>query len=563
MKYISNLDFLGSTHSLTINKNPIFQNYFGGLISILVIISTVSSAIYFGKDIWERKNSIVNTSFEGDPSPSQLKLDKERWDFFFGLQYKNKLFIDDSIYTVKSRLFTYTSEKGFEFQDFKTEACTEKSFTEKTFFLFNEYNFKGGRCISHNQTTEIMINKLGGQDDFKYIDISLYPCKNSSTNNTNSTVCKSKDVIDDYLKIGVFDVYTIYYNIQNQFLNPHKAAIYNDFYPVSSARFTHSIIFLSHSIVKSDVGWLMEELIEERGFNINRIKSNLYTKPEDDLRFVRFQFQLGNTIAIYSRKYMKLQELCAQIGGITKFLVLLGRLICYIDKTVSFQIYLVNQFFDEEVKGKEGKNISKRIGKININSQYDKDFSDDNLKNNHRELNQINNYVKSQGNLSIHMENTLFPSQITYPTRSKLSLSIFKRHFFYFCPNKSLFLKLKSGFSLLDRCLSIEQHIQNTREVRKIRFFLFSNYENDVLDRIGNPILKDKNEDYSIRKTGLNDENNSEFTELYSFINKDYDSVKESVSYSEDYLNNINMNRESFFNRIVNTYKTRPLCLNH
>lgn len=591
MNHLSKVDFLGSAQSLKINGKIIYKNIFGGIISILVVISTIFSAVYFGKEIWERNSPIVNSSYEVDSSPFELRLDKEKWDLFFGLQYKNKLFIDDSIYKVKSRVYSYTSSKGFKIEEFKTEECTEGSFSQNTFSLFNQYNFKSGRCISQNQTVDIMLNKLWGQEDFKYIEISLYPCINTTYIDNNSIKCKPKEIIDEYLMTGVFSIYTIYNNIQTKdYKSPFKMAIYNDFYPVSQKTFTHSIIFLMHSTIKSDIGWLMQELKEDRGFNINRIKQNFYTSNEEDSRFMRFQFQLANTIGIYTRKYMKLQELCAQIGGITKFLIIIGSVICYIDKNISYKEYLVNMFFDDDLKdnlnikknrsstNNKGKSFKNQIkpGKIsNINNfiQQNKNNSSINfIKNTYNKSNiQMNTQI-----INSSIRKTTYLDYIFFPIRSKLYINFLEKHvfFIFFCCCKSKkFSKLNKSFAILNETLTVEQHIHNTRDIRKIRFFLFSDYENDIFDRIGNPIVvtdkivgqenKEKRRNVkTIQKKKLNQYENG-FSELYSFVNKGYyDYIKDSIKYDNSYIEEVrnlnSTNREYYINKIMNVYETRP-----
>ena len=61
--FISKGDFLGSNPTISIRTCSNNQTIFGGLLSLLVVLGTISSAFYFGREIWEKKNAIVNSSF--------------------------------------------------------------------------------------------------------------------------------------------------------------------------------------------------------------------------------------------------------------------------------------------------------------------------------------------------------------------------------------------------------------------------------------------------------------------------------------------------------------------
>lgn len=221
MNFLTSVDQLGHNQFFKINGLTSFKNVFGGLISLFFIIAIFVCSIYFGRTILEKTNPITNSYIENDSSPAEIRLDKEKWDFFFGLQYKNKLYIDETIYTVKTRMYTFTSNV-FYIKDIKTEACTKDSFTNNTYSSFSKYNFNEAICISKTQNTDLMLNRLWGQEDFKYIEISLYPCRNETKNSSKSITCQSDEIINKYLKTGVFQ-YILYTTIFKQkTLNPHS-----------------------------------------------------------------------------------------------------------------------------------------------------------------------------------------------------------------------------------------------------------------------------------------------------------------------------------------------------
>lgn len=569
MNFLTSVDQLGHNQFFKINGLTSFKNVFGGLISLFFILAIFVCSIYFGRTILEKTNPITNSYIENDSSPAEIRLDKEKWDFFFGLQYKNKFYIDETIYTVKTRMYTFTSNV-FYIKDIKTEACTKDSFTNNTYSSFSKYNFNEAICISKTQNTDLMLNRLWGQEDFKYIEISLYPCRNETKNSSKTITCQSDEIINKYLKTGVFSIYTIYYNLQTKdFKSPFKMAIFNDFFPVSLNTFTHSIVFLMHSILYSDVGWFIEDYIEDYSINMNRIKYNFYLNSEEDGRFLRFQFQLASSIEKYTRKYMKIQELCALVGGIAKFLITILEFLVYFNKRISIKEYLVNCFYDDEYKTDisslnitvKNKNLSQYSNKsiVIVNEEKDKDKDKESIlkimNNSNREtikiIGQSNIKSKSESdlisnsnqksNLNINKNINLL---IYYPIRNKLNLNFLEKNLYCLCSNNIKLKKLKKGYEELERVLTIEQYIKNIRDLKKTRFFLFSQYENELFDKIGNPIFEDKN-----KKTT--------FFKMNSFVcNKE--EGRQYIKYDEEGINNNDLNDSKILSNLLDAYKTRP-----
>ena len=524
MSYVKNIDYIGLRPQLTIENSMIFQTKVGGLLSILIMLGTFAAAIFFGREMWEKSNPVINSSTVVDPSPGELVLDKLKWDFVFGLQYNNKLYIDDSIYQVKSTFFTF-SNGTFQEKDYKTEPCTVDSFYESTYNYFKSYGnlVQGGRCVSKNQDFKIQLNKLWGQQGFNYFDISLRPCVNSTT---SSIICKPQEVIDKYLASATFSVYTLNYYISTKnYTHPFSGAIFNDFYPVSKSTYTQSVIFFTHSIMDSDVGWLFSESDYQNAFALDRAKINFYLNNQADGRFLKFQYQLSNLKITTTRKYLKLQEFAYQIGGIAKFFVIVGMVINFFPSEFAYKEYLVNEFFDDnEIIKKQEENI----------------------------VNYQNNNKKEKALIEgIHL-----PNKIYFPKREKLKFNYFEVLFSCLLYGRSNKLKkLIKSFKLLRQHVSIENFLQITRNISKLRYFLLSNYENDLFDYIGNPVHDDnsRNRDY-----------NGGFYKMNNFVTEHNKEIENKIIYYDNnslYAIMPSLSSNKILRELLEVYNTRPSSL--
>ena len=463
----------------------------------------------------------------------------------FELQYNYSPYIDDSIYYSKVRMATFANG-NFNIQEVKTEECNKDSFYDETRSLFDDYSLNGIRCISKNQTSDIMLNGFWGQDNFKYITISLYPCTNSTL---SDVICKPQEVIDKYLHTATFGIYTLNNNVLTKdFENPFSPVIYNDFYAVSKNTFTHAILFLMHSNIYSDIGWLFQEINLKKGFCIDKPKVNLYLNAQEDTKFV--QFQLSDKIQVINRKYMKLQELCAQIGGIAKFLMILGKMLNFIYDDVSLREYIYNLFIDNE---------EKKISKIPLKVPQSKDSSfykvnqmniSNKLEEDPKSNNMINNFISNQQTKKPNNSVIEIPNFLYKPIRSNMRLSFIDKQIFC-CLKKqnSSLIKMNKGFNEINKHFSIEKILKNSIDLQKMKYFLFSNYELDLFNTIGNSVIE------------LDNKNNIKFNDFDFFI-MNYDNQNKHIRYDYDSIEILKSAYSDNFllSKLIKTYNKRPFA---
>lgn len=356
--WFTKLDLFSKRPHFYIHDSLFFQTKFGAFFSIIVSLLILTAGVYFGREIWLKDNPTVNTKFEVTPEPGELVLDKDKWDCFFGLQFNNTLFIDESFYTIKGRLFTYTNDNGLSDSEFNIEPCTENSLSETNKEIFSSYSHDNAYCISWNNTQTLSLQKMWGQEGFSYIDISIWPCINSTENNNS---CATPEELNNKLSIGVFDLYTIYYFVDStNYHEPYTKTVKNSFFAVSYKTFIHSILWIYHSEIKSDIGFLLTQEVKSEAFFIDSLQLNYYSEPETDSRYVRFQFQVTNYKQVYQRSYIKLQTFCAQLGGLINFFIICGTIICFSMNEFMYRNYLVNYFYDIDYEGYDKKEKGKK-----------------------------------------------------------------------------------------------------------------------------------------------------------------------------------------------------------
>jgi len=147
------------------------------------------------------------------------------------------------------------------------------------------------------------------------LTFKLYVCENT----TSSSNCTSSQEINKYLQNAYLGFYTIDNYIQtNNFTYPNAKAVGNFFLTVSKNYYTSTTLFYDTSVVTSDVGIVYSINEVTTSFNSNPLIKNINLSVSS--KFATFTLQLSNTKKLYFRKYMKVQETLAQVGGIVQFL---------------------------------------------------------------------------------------------------------------------------------------------------------------------------------------------------------------------------------------------------
>lgn len=103
-------DFIGIKPALRVNEKDQFKTPFGGFLCIIMLVCTTSACIYFGREVWEKNNPIVNSAELSLTEPLELKLDKVMFDFMFSNDLG--LINDPSIVNFHPTILSFKEEKG-------------------------------------------------------------------------------------------------------------------------------------------------------------------------------------------------------------------------------------------------------------------------------------------------------------------------------------------------------------------------------------------------------------------------------------------------------------------
>ena len=479
-EYLRIIDFFGHDPSFIIKNNLKYKTHIGGLLTLIVIIISVITLIFFSEELYSKKSPSVNLITEANLNPSKINF-FDNFEFIIGIQ--NDDFIvqrNESIYYAKGFLFqTIINSSGiFNIkEEIDLDSCDKALKNSINYELFKDLNLNNYYCFSKNQSkiniNNIYLNEYWGNNGFQMLQIKFYDCVNTDEYVIkNNITCASEEILKENLNLADLSLYFIDTFIStNNYKNPFQRGIHEYFYDVSKNFLLTLTQYYNHIEINDDSG-----LIFTTSNKINSFKlSDMITNKADERtgeHFLTLTLQLNNVIEKYQRKYYKLQDYAAQVGGVINTLII----ICYIilkfyDENAYFE-FLINEYF--EIKLFEKKKTESNISFLenneinnNVNKIITKKSEKNKLKNfkeNPSNLNgsKKNNYQKNKNGSFI---NNLIKS------KKKINLSFCDKFFFIqFCQKKSR--AKKNG--ILEVYLLAKNHLMNYMDILGYLKHLFS-----------------------------------------------------------------------------------------
>lgn len=315
-------DFFPYHPNLSTNSDYGVKTSFGGILSILLGVLTISALGAFGRDLVLKTNPVTTVSeipnFTPTLNNSQIFLGLNtaysggigipEWERLITIKYG---YIDvdgertppalykfhDSENCVKTNEYfvnNLESMKSSISQDYKTYNCPPKEFN---------YDVKGSY----------------GAGKFLSWDIRFSKCINSTSNNFK---CKSDEEIRTALR-SFFGVIIISDHLVDPQNNSDPISIYYKSYILRLSSNISRQDTISFRIInfQSDEGFIMEDVSKKDSFHVYLKSTDLFVDNNPDY-YLRLLISLEKSTLSIRRNYTKIQKVAADVGGIIKFLMI-------------------------------------------------------------------------------------------------------------------------------------------------------------------------------------------------------------------------------------------------
>lgn len=334
------IDIFGKSMTFENDSTRKFHTIAGGASSMLLAIICIILTLFLGRDFYRHKIQSMTISEEINESTS-IYLDNLPMLMAF---FSNGFDINDpfEVVSLNMRKMTLKGSVSFEYLE-KFQLCTSskyKNYQSEVEELVKNSSFK---LICYNSdSSEYIKNSLGDNDSITYF-IEVTKC--------DSKIRKCHPNLENILK----GFYTVIYFV-NGYLNP------NDFntplisYIESLNQFLIKGFTKSHFIktaqfsFSSDNGWLLENIMTSSYLSVFSLTSDINTSiiSRYNNREILYSLAVQTTKVTKHtvRRYMKITDVFAKIGGFMTVLFYVFKAIISSYSSFKYTFLIKNMFFD-------------------------------------------------------------------------------------------------------------------------------------------------------------------------------------------------------------------------
>ena len=364
-------DFVSYKPKLLYKGKSNFQSSIGGFISILTICFLLAFGIYFFTQLFQRKNMNITSN---DKVVEWPIYNMSNMPFIFKLVDGNGYEIanDSSIFVLQGLV---SSNRPFNYYLEPCDINNVKHFGEYRKYFEDVRNLEKFNCIDDLNKYNFSLYGTYTNNELpkSFINIILNICKNSTEN--KNAPCKTRAAIDTILSSVYLNLIYLEHKIDhNNFNDPGYFTISTEILSFSATIYKRYNFFYSLIEYETDEGFVFPQNLITTYFKKQRIdvSVDLRVQVTGNVKFGQICLFLSKDQTNYFRKYIKVQDVIASIGGVLSSVLFLANLILY---HVSRRLFLIRLANDSYVsKEKDYKRlISRRV--------LDKEFQEINSEN--------------------------------------------------------------------------------------------------------------------------------------------------------------------------------------
>lgn len=335
----------------TFKKSKLYTSMVGKFASTIIYALTLTAVYYFSRGFINKTQGQITTSEILTPNPEAFPLNKDTFFFAFALQNSSNnflAFIDEQIYTIDAKLRIKESN-NFTIKSIQIGECDSSDYPTNPdlnqYFMSN--SLKGYYCIKN--WTELEMVGYWDSVFFKELQFYVRPCRNV----TGGTICKDQKYIDDAFKDGYFGSFLSSGVVDpGNYENPIQYSPMNFYARISLKTYVFIEMSMQHNEIQTDSGSLLEDISIQKGISKTTERQSVMLDPQDMV--FELLIRLDRIKKVFTRKYDKIQDVLANVGGVYNFLMVVGSLL--FGSLIDFQmaVDLSHNIFDISGSNKNG-----------------------------------------------------------------------------------------------------------------------------------------------------------------------------------------------------------------
>ena len=501
-------DVFRITFKYFFNKKRIQHTIITVLISLGINSFVISLFILEIFDLIKHKSPRVNYAKIRQTISPNFTLNSDELIFSIGIRDKNYNFINDpSIAYIKATYEVTKSNDGKinqEINNLQYMNCLNiKNIYEKKGIVnyFDSNSVIDYSC--YNFTSPIIIGGQYSTSFYGNLAFYIIKCQNGTQ---EGIICKSEEEInnllqDGWLQIIYFTSYVDYYN----YSKPIQYIATGPFSKLDISINKITYIYFSQIQTETDNGWIIPSISNIYSTELDYIENDI-SKVKNDGIIASIYVCPSPSLEVFFRKYQKIQEIAASIGGTFSAFNLFFSIILRYFAKYQFDVFFANSLFllsfenpfkKNFIFNRNVSNTYKNIQKSNINKKFNL-----NIINNDDEIKKDYNPQSSSRKIVKIKEKPIYEMNLNLKNLFRLALDKIT----------------KNGKTIKKEYYIIKYHIMNYSD--------FINIGRNIIDveKIKKSLIEHfpRENSLTINKKLLNLNYNNEIYRRKSLINKKY-----------------------------------------
>ena len=462
MNFIKKCDHFYREAKFTFNKKGETgkKTIFGGILSIMSLIISLGFTGYFSNRLLCGKDSSLILSTLTDQYINITYSHKLPFMVRFSDSYSIPYINDTSrLYNIYLRLWfggsNNTEEENRQhFDTIKVSKCDINKHFGEYKELFKEISdLNTYYCPDLRDYNQTIYGIYGGTKPFSYIHFYFVQCLNESMNNT----CFDEDYINKILSATYLDIKLIDYKMDSLKNKVGNIEIKSERFLISNSVYKRIWVYIRKINYITDTGLAFSSNKEETFHLYENIRS------DTDIRntktgnipgaFLTLSILNNGEISIYHRKYLKIQDYIASLGGIIKAIKILGTLINYYNGRNSYYFSIIKDFMIVNKIGNYNK-----TNNVNFQNDIFKSSLINNNKSSSRFLKKFNSYSLFEhknkntilGEMSINKKVNLYQNSKSMKEEEKKEITLYNEFLTTILPpiffGKTKYEKIKNSW---------------------------------------------------------------------------------------------------------------------
>jgi hypothetical protein len=346
---LKKLDIFGQPFQFTIYKEEKFSTIFGGAMSALFMILVLLTIAFLARDFYLRENprsnqEVVDNIVEPEPFPVKSENLSVCWRFMINDTIRTNE--NDYIYMNINFTDWFVNK---ERRKVRSIQVNETSLLNNTDFFWSKYWWTMDLDFNYTFGGSIFTDTI----DWYTFAVSSCPDKELYPGRS----CTPLSVLKDYLKYTKFTVEFLYPSYNYNSKSPQHLQWIRHIVPISLGLSRFDTYYLRNVSVMDDVGWAGNEVYETKYLSIYNRDSSFAFTPVNELHenenflFYNIELYLDRTKLVYSRSFMKIQDVLSQIGGIISATVIIFKMITLDYNGFERNVFLSNEVFENTNNG--------------------------------------------------------------------------------------------------------------------------------------------------------------------------------------------------------------------